>query len=68
MTVHYTIADGSTAKILLYDMSGKLCKSQDLFPGRSEARLDVSELAGGMYVVGVVSGAGRESRLVEILR
>jgi hypothetical protein len=68
MTIRYTIADGSPAKILLYDMGGKLCKSQDLFAGSSETRLDVSELAGGMYVVGVVSGASQQSQLVEILR
>jgi hypothetical protein len=68
ITIGYGITDGSPAKIFLYDMGGKLCKSQDIFAGHSETRLDVSELASGMYVVGIVSGARRESCLIEIHR
>jgi hypothetical protein len=69
LTIHYTTASNATAKILLYDMNGKLCKKpQYLLPERNETRYNVSDLPNGSYILGLITETGKQSTIIKIVR
>jgi len=70
LTCRLTIAQPGNLEIKLYDLAGRMVQSQRLFatPGAMETALDVSGLAGGVYMLEAGSNGEKSTKRIVIAR
>ncbi len=70
LTCRLNIAQPGDVEMKLYDLAGRIVKSQRLnaTPGEMETTLDVSELAGGVYMLEAGSSGQKSTKRVVVAR
>jgi hypothetical protein len=71
LTITYSLPRSTTAKLLFYDMSGKvratICDEQQS-SGKHEIKYDLSETPTGSYILGLVAGSDQRSKTIKVVR
>jgi hypothetical protein len=68
LSIRYTTTQNTPTKLLLYDMNGKLCSVMSVASGANELRYDVSALAAGSYILGLIASKEQRTQIVKIVK
>jgi hypothetical protein len=68
ITIRYSALQNAPAKILIYDMSGKLISMMNLPSEANELRYDASVLPAGAYILGLISVREQRTQVINVVR
>jgi hypothetical protein len=71
ITITFSLPTKSTAKIVFYDMSGKVratISDEQQSAGKHEIKYDLSKTPTGSYILGLVTGSDQRSKVIKVVR